>query len=342
MNQIHVDDISKTEKILSELKNQYHLKIPANNWVHKILDILKKLNGELAAIENPGEEEKYWEKFHKEHGEEHIYGMALLRELSFIYDHLDFKNQEKALLKKKLTKIFKAPLLPKDETNETNEFRNNLFELRLCAHVNHHFNLKAQLHDPNPDIIVPISENGKLKRTYFIECKRAFSFNEDTLKDRVVEAKSTLLKHLKGDEAYGIIALCVGRVIIPGWKEWHVHAKIWEPIKNTILQTVGSELTSFAKKFHEKISYLMDNPKIVAIIYEFQGIASEKTLNAVNITLFGKVSNSGYFDDDFPEDKKRSRIYIPNIQEVISILAPPERPPFTRLVVPAHLMNRYR
>lgn len=342
MNKIHVDDISKTEKILSVLKNQYQLKIPSRNWAHQILDIFKKLNHDLSTMENTYEKDKYWKNFHKEHGEEYTYGMALIRELSFIYDYLDFANQKKALLKKKLTKIFQAPLLPKDETNKNNEFRNTLFEVRLCAHIHHHFGYNAKLHDPNPDIIVPIRENGILKRTYFIECKRAFSSDENTLKDRVSEAKSTLRKHLNSDNAYGIIALCVGRQIIKGWGTWRVQTKHGEPLKNIVMQTVGSKLVSFAERFQKKTNYLMDNPKIVAVFYEFQGIAKEKTLNELNITLFSKVSDSGYFDKDFPADKKHSRIYIPNLQEIISILAPPERPPFNRIIIPAHLMQRYK
>ncbi|RJQ38645.1 hypothetical protein C4559_00880 [Candidatus Microgenomates bacterium] len=114
-------------------------------------------------------------------------------------------NQDKDLVKTKLSDLIKGTYLLSEETLENTKSRNTAFELGLF-HYFQRKNLQSRLGNPNPDIM--LTTNNFI---YNIECKRPFLF--ESLEKNIKKALKQLRK-IHNKNAIPTIALSLERIIL--------------------------------------------------------------------------------------------------------------------------------
>jgi len=190
-------------------KNELKIDNLAGSWIIEAIRYVKNLSKTL------GDEEAKTEYLRlNNQNSECLWSLTQLMELDFVYNNIMKTGKlDQRVLKTKVRKIIKAPFLPIDETRNTNESRNTLFELVLLGELlNHNYDAVIPPSD-HPDIEVVVNNY-----TYAIECKRIFETK--TFIRNFNRAKNQLENYsLNGQKYdYGIITINTTRVFNKGDK----------------------------------------------------------------------------------------------------------------------------
>ena len=120
------------------------------------------------------------------------------------------KSLDGPILRQKLAKAVKGPVMLSDERPKTSEPRNTLFELVIAAHLSL-CGIKVQFRDPD-DIVARV-----LHTPLLVECKRVQT--EARFKDRFNQAEGQLVRNLANESSpgsKGIIAIDISKTQNPG------------------------------------------------------------------------------------------------------------------------------
>jgi hypothetical protein len=229
-----------------------------------------------------------------------------LTELQDIYDAIQ-DYPDRAIVKEKLVKLNSGHNIHSDETSKNNVARNTQFELKLFSELKK-AGLGCYLKEPNPDI-----EILNVGRSYAVECKRLFAFNEGRIKSNVNDARDQLEKILKVQpHKTGVIAIDITRNLTNG--DSYLEAKN----SKTALARLEYELENFRKQ-HEMLwsPRRVRNERITAILIHVSLFAYLKEeaiyshgaytlIQPIHPTIYGKMMfDQAYQDVYLPIDKSK-------------------------------------
>jgi len=243
--------ISLKKKIVI-LDTRFGFKIQNHSWVNKAIKIVEDL---IIRIDN----NKKFDEFQlqdKLYADKCYSSLSQLRELNFILASISLISEEDIkIFLKKLRIILNAPLLMSDETSNSNEGRNTLFELKLFTRLknaNYNVNLCAN----HPDILLKVND-----REYAIECKRIYK--PETLISNVKVAIKQLQQYsLSQTNRFGIVAISITRYFHSGNKYLKFESEY------TARARINYEMTTLLE--HNKQALLDLFPiKIPVLILEF-------------------------------------------------------------------------
>lgn len=245
------DLLESIENKLMELDSDYEIKIPDDSWVNEAKIYATRI---IEAIEAKVKPEEYFKKEELLY-EKTVTSLSDLYELNRILSLIKNVGEENIeIFKKKLKTVFKAPLLLMDETGNTNEGRNIMFELRLFTRlIQKGYNAKLLEH---PDILVQVDEN-----EYAIECKRIFK--SETL---IANAKAAIDQlntySLKNKQRYGIVAISITRYLHDGKLRFVAKSEQSAKLK------LNTEMTNILETHKDELLSLFPI-KIPALFFEY-------------------------------------------------------------------------
>jgi hypothetical protein len=120
-----------------------------------------------------------------------------------------FRGDSSEALKAKLSRALRGPISPYEEQIKNSGPRNSMFELLLAADWK---NGGADVELGEPDVRLRL-----LRELFLVECKRPF--RQQSVRKNIEDAASQLGKELKKPEnktAFGVVAISLSRVVIPG------------------------------------------------------------------------------------------------------------------------------
>ena len=275
--------ISLVKKI-SILETQFNCKIPDNSWISEAIKITEDL---IIRIDNNKklDESQLRDKFYTD---KCYSSLSQLQELDFVLSRLNLINkQDIKIFLKKLRIIFNAPLLMSDETSNSNEGRNTLFELKLFLRLKN-ANYNVSLCADHPDILL-IAES----REYAIECKRIYK--PETLISNARVAIEQLQKYsLSQENRFGIVAISITRFFHSGDK--YLAAKSEDAARARI----NYEMTTLLE--HNKQALLDLFPiKIPVLIFEFSDRGEIEKPYSFNFLDIIETANGRWSNFDQPK-----------------------------------------
>jgi hypothetical protein len=160
--------------------------------------------------------EEGWKAFRETHevtkiGNIDDYHFGITEALEFSDIYVAFRNEAPEVLGPKLQRALKGPFRPRDETQRNAEGRNTMYELSLAADLKRQ-GIEVVVGDP--DITVSLAGTN-----FLIECKRPSA--EHSIRANVRGAAGQLggkLDRKDHEEAHGIIAISLSRILNPGTK----------------------------------------------------------------------------------------------------------------------------
>lgn len=189
-------DVLRSRDTLDLLLNQLSIPIVNNDRLHTAFNNLERLN-------NVHQDDlKYRDLFNKLGSD--VLGSSL-NDAFIIHSILPYiQDIDPKILKSKFQKILSGTLLH-EETKDSNEARNYLFELFLYTTFKK-VNMNIEMHDPNPDLLLKCGV-----RNYHIECKRLSSDSEARLEENIKKAVKQINFSLKNKSptTYGVIAISI-------------------------------------------------------------------------------------------------------------------------------------
>ena len=207
MNIISFEEILKSKIHFDNLLSRCGVRIVGQDEIHKEYKLISDLN---KIISDPVKGQEFIRFYNKDGAID--FALFDLTVISYIIPHISLCSV--SVIRKKIKNILKIST-PVNENFENNIARNTLFELLLYSYLKS-VGISAELHEPNPDILVKIQD-----RNYFIQCKRIFSLNEGAIRSNVLSGLRQLNNDLNKleDNNYGIIALSVERRFTQGNKK---------------------------------------------------------------------------------------------------------------------------
>jgi len=270
--------MSLTKKI-AILEAEFNCKIPENSWVSEAIkiteDLIIRIDIDKKLDKSQLQDKSYTDKCYS--------SLSQLQELNFVLAGIRLiGKQGTRIFLKKLKIIFNAPLLMSNETSNSNEGRNILFELKLFLRLKN-ANYNVRLCADHPDILLIIDG-----REYAIECKRIYK--PETLISNAKVAIEQLQRYsLSQENRFGIVAISITRFFHSGDK--YLAAKSEEAARVRI----NYEMTTLLE--HNKQALLDLFPiKIPVLILEFSDrgeIQKPYSFNFLDIieTANGRWSN---------------------------------------------------
>lgn len=286
------ETINKVTELLDFLNTKYRICPAEGSWVYEAI----KLTEDLINAEKKGvPQREYFQK------EEYLYDRTLtsLAELINLREVLESLNLISGtnldIFLQKLKVVFGAPLLIKDETFNSSQARNIMFELRLFSKLIQR-NYKVYLSNDHPDITVVVDGNN-----YYIECKRIYK--KETLITNIKAAIHQLVKFSLKKLGYGIVAVSVTRYFHTGDKR--LEAVSEEAAKKRI----EHEMDELLKEYKDDLFKLFPL-KIPALFLEFSDrVAADKaySMNLIDIieTANGRPSMFYKIKNDFKDLAKK-------------------------------------
>ena len=217
--------------------------------------------------------------------------------VSEIHDFIDIYNALKeepieklASIKTKLQKGVNGPLKSSDETQNSSEARNYIFEALVAA----------KLHHPNKDITTILSastDTGIKVKNYkiWIECKRVTSKNN--LETNIRKASNQLDKQIRKKitaSNKGVVAIDFSKILHDGDKLL-VKANDFE-LQNSIQKITETFIKQYSRLWQN--IYRTKNSKIIGTLVHFSTMAtSEERKLLVRVSDWGvnpKVNTSAY------------------------------------------------
>ncbi len=257
------------KKSISILDTKFSFKIQSDSWVNKAIEIVEDL---IIRIHNN-------KKFNELQLQDKLYAdkcyssLSQLQELNYIFENISLISEEDIkIFFKKLRIILNAPLLMSDETSNSNEGRNILFELKLFTRLknaNYNVNLCAN----HPDILLKVND-----RKYAIECKRIYK--SKTLISNVKVAINQLQQYsLSQKNRFGIVAVSITRYFHSGDKYLSAESEY------TARARINHEMTTLFTQYRQTLLNLFPI-KIPVLIFEFSDrgeIQKPYTFNFIDI-----------------------------------------------------------
>jgi len=246
------DLITSLNKNIASLDTQFNCKIPDNSWIGEAIkiteDLIIRIDNDKKLDESQLQDKFYLDKCYS--------SLSQLQELNFILSGIRLiDKQDIKIFLKKLKIVFNAPLLMSNETSNSNEGRNTLFELKLFLrfkYANYNVNLCAD----HPDILLIVDGRG-----YAIECKRIYK--PETLISNAKVAIEQLQKYsLSQENRFGIVAISITRYFHSGNK--YLAAKS----ENTARLRINQEMSTLFKRNKQALLSLFP-VKIPVLILEF-------------------------------------------------------------------------
>lgn len=153
------DLITSLNKNIFSLKTKFNCEISDNSWIREAIkiteDLIFRIDNDKKLGKSQLQDKFYTDKCYS--------SLSQLQELNFILAGISLidKRDIKIFLKK-LRIIFNAPLLMVNETSNSNEGRNILFELKLFLRLKN-VNYNVSLCADHPDILLIYSTNSGLQ-----------------------------------------------------------------------------------------------------------------------------------------------------------------------------------
>ncbi|HEY8515703.1 MAG TPA: hypothetical protein VIS07_09340 [Candidatus Binatia bacterium] len=179
----------------------------------------------------------------------------------------------------KLNRVLSGPLLPTQETAETNKARNVLFELTLAAKLER-FGRRTE-HGEHPDVTLRLPQ-----RDIFLECKRTFSPKkvDENMKDAEAQLASDL-EEAPGT-TFGVVAIDVTKVVNPEYE----CCKFWD--ESQLGRNMASRVDSViarTKSTRERFRA----QRIIGVLYRFVTIAHDLLHNRYVLAIQDCVVSLG-------------------------------------------------
>ncbi|MBU3978252.1 hypothetical protein KKF69_05080 [Patescibacteria group bacterium] len=273
------DLLISLNKKIAILEVEFNYKIPDTSWVGEAIkiteDLIIRIDIDKKLDKSQLQDKSYIDKCYS--------SQSQLQELNFILAGIILINkQDIRLFLKKLKIVLNAPLLMSNETSNSNEGRNTLFELKLFLRLKN-ANYDVSLCANHPDILLIVD-----RREYAIECKRIYK--PETLISNAKIAIEQLQRYsLSQENRFGIVAISITRYFHSGDK--YLAAKSEDAVRARI----NYEMTTLLE--HNKKTLLGLFPaKIPVLILEFSDrgeIQKPYSFNFLDIieTADGRWSN---------------------------------------------------
>jgi len=196
------------KKKIVVLDNRFGYKIQNDSWINKAIkiteDLIIRINNNKKFDELQLQDELYADKCYS--------SLSQLQELIYIFENISLISKEDIkIFLRKLGIILNAPLLMSDETSNSNEGRNTLFELKLFTRLKNE-NYNVNLCTNHPDILLKVND-----REYAIECKRIYK-PETLISNAKIAIKQLQQYSLSQKNRFGIVAISITRYFHSGDK----------------------------------------------------------------------------------------------------------------------------
>jgi hypothetical protein len=184
-------------------------------------------------------------------------GFIFLEAREFVSVCAAYKGAETPTLIFKLKKVLKGSWTPSQESSNSSDARNTMFELALASELKLR-GVHVELGEP--DLVIDFAEG-----QYVVECKRPFK--ETSVRANVKDAKIQLRTNLKPGQ-HGVIAISLTRIVNPGNTMLSVMVGD-QDAQGTIHGTLQADLHRRCLRImHDQLSTMSFAPNIAALMFD--------------------------------------------------------------------------